>query len=425
MERFKSVKVRNVILGDGCPKICVPIVAGKIEGVLEQAGNIAQLPADLAEWRIDWLESSESGADILPELKRILGDKPLLITFRTAKEGGKKSISQDAYVELYKRYLKTGFVDLLDVEYFMDDAVQELVGIAHENGCKVIISSHEFEHTPLEGEMIDRLLKMQESGADITKLAVMPRSEEDVERLLRVSKDMRWEKADRPFITMSMGGLGAVSRICGVVTGSAVTFGSAAKASAPGQIEVKELAGILKSKKKHIFLIGFMGTGKSTVARTLSKYARIPQIEMDEAIVKKELRPITEIFEKEGEDYFRRLETLVLKGLLNEEPQIVSCGGGVPMRRENVDLMRACGTIVLLQASPETIFNRVKNSTARPILNDRMNLEYIKELMENRREAYETAADICINTEGKEVGDIAREILSELQMGALRFVTDN
>jgi len=253
----------------------------------------------------------------------------------------------------------------------------------------------------------------------------MPQSQEDVERLLRVSKDMRWEKADRPFITMSMGGLGAVSRICGVVTGSAVTFGSAAKASAPGQIEVKELAGILKSKKKHIFLIGFMGTGKSTVARTLSKYARIPQIEMDEAIVKKELRPITEIFEKEGEDYFRRLETLVLKGLLNEEPQIVSCGGGVPMRRENVDLMRACGTIVLLQASPETIFNRVKNSTARPILNDRMNLEYIKELMENRREAYETAADICINTEGKEVGDIAREILSELQMGALRFVTDN
>ena len=411
-----------MILGDGVPKICVPIAAETIENALKDAKSIAGLPAELAEWRIDWLEDPKSGVGIVPEVKKLLGDKPLLVTFRTAKEGGKKDIGDREYIELYKEYLAAGCIDILDVELFMgDNVVRELIRAAHKAKCKVIMSSHEFTYTPKDEEMIARLCRMQELGADITKLAVMPKTEEDVERLLFITEAMNEMYADRPFVTMSMGDLGMRSRLNGAKTGSAITFGSAAAASAPGQVEVTKLAEILNeaqpgrnNKKKHIFLIGFMGTGKSTIARTLSKYMGIQRIEMDEAIAKQELRPITEIFAAEGEAYFRYLETEYLRNLLNKERKVVSCGGGVPMIRENVELMRSCGTIVLLDARAETVFERVKHSTARPILNGNMNVEYIESLMEKRKDAYEAAADICIDTEGKDVGEISREIMEKL-----------
>lgn len=172
---------------------------------------------------------------------------------------------------------------------------------------------------------------------------------------------------------------------------------------------------------KHIFLIGFMGCGKSANARYLSKMTGAHQMEMDQKISKDQGMTITEIFSKFGEQHFRDLETELIRSMKEREPMVVSCGGGAVLREENVAMMKACGTIVLLTATPEAIFDRVKHSTDRPILNGNMNVEYISELMEKRRPKYEAAADIVISTDMKNVREICEEILAKLQRRYSRY----
>lgn len=166
--------------------------------------------------------------------------------------------------------------------------------------------------------------------------------------------------------------------------------------------------------KGNIFLIGFMGTGKSTIARELKKMLNMECMEMDEMIMKQQGMSISDIFDRYGEDYFRDLESRLLLDLQKKENVIVSCGGGVVVRQENIGHMRGSGKIVLLSATPGTVYERVKNSTNRPILNGNMNVEYIAGLMEKRREKYEAAADITIVTDEKKIAEICREIIDAL-----------
>ena len=161
----------------------------------------------------------------------------------------------------------------------------------------------------------------------------------------------------------------------------------------------------------NIYLIGFMGAGKSTVAKELASKTGARRIEMDQMIVEQQGMAISEIFEKYGEEHFRDLETELLRSFLKEENLVVSCGGGSVLRDENARLMKESGRIVLLTAAPETIYERVRHSTERPILNGNMNVAFIRELMEKRRERYETVADQTIATDGKTAAEICREIL--------------
>lgn len=165
---------------------------------------------------------------------------------------------------------------------------------------------------------------------------------------------------------------------------------------------------------KNIFLIGFMGCGKSTIARHLAKQLDVSQVEMDELIETEQNMTITEIFEKYGEEHFRDIETGLISRLQAKNGVVVSCGGGAVLREKNREMMKQSGCIVWLTAKPETILARVKNSTNRPVLNGHMNVEYIKELMEKRRACYEDAADFVIATDGRDVADICEEILSKL-----------
>ena len=165
----------------------------------------------------------------------------------------------------------------------------------------------------------------------------------------------------------------------------------------------------------NIFLIGFMGAGKSTIARTLQRELGFPLVEMDERIVQEQGMSINDIFAQYGEAHFREIESQLVVDLGKQEPSIVSCGGGVVVRPENTQNMKKSGRIVLLKASPGTIFERVKNSTDRPILNGHMNVEYIAELMEKRRALYEEAADITIQTDGKTREQICEEIIGKLR----------
>lgn len=166
---------------------------------------------------------------------------------------------------------------------------------------------------------------------------------------------------------------------------------------------------------RNIVLVGYMGTGKSTIAESIRRKTKMQIIDMDQEIVKREKRTIAEMFEAEGEEYFRNLETNLLKELQNRDNLIVSCGGGIVLREENIIEMKKVGTVVLLTVSPETIYRRVKNSKKRPLLNGKMTLEYIKEMMDSRKEQYEKAADLIVTGNGKTVKMISEEIIKKTQ----------
>lgn len=160
----------------------------------------------------------------------------------------------------------------------------------------------------------------------------------------------------------------------------------------------------------NVFLIGFMGSGKSTVASCLSRNYGMDVIEMDEVIAKREKMSIPDIFAQKGEAYFRDTETRLLKEIEEEGHKVVSCGGGVILREENVQEMKKKGQIVLLSAEPETILERVEKNNDRPLLAGKKDINSICRMMEERRPKYEAAADLVITTDGKTAEAIAKEI---------------
>lgn len=165
----------------------------------------------------------------------------------------------------------------------------------------------------------------------------------------------------------------------------------------------------------NIALIGFMGVGKSTVAACLSRMFGMKTVEMDQVIAEREHMSIPEIFEAYGEEYFRERETELLIELQSEKNIVISCGGGAAMRERNVAEMKENGCVVLLTASPEVICGRVRSGDDRPVLKGRKNAEAIAELMEERRERYEKAADIVIDTDYKDVPQICAELAQKLK----------
>ena len=161
----------------------------------------------------------------------------------------------------------------------------------------------------------------------------------------------------------------------------------------------------------NLFLIGFMGAGKTSVSQGLGQLLGRDVIEMDQRIAESEGLSIPDIFARKGEPYFRACETALLESFAQGDPRIVSCGGGVPMREENVAAMRRCGTVILLTARPEVILERVRDDHNRPLLEGHKDIPYITQLMEQRRPKYEAAADVVVDTSDLSVEEVSREIL--------------
>lgn len=245
---MKEITIKGVTIGSGMPKICVPIVKTKTEEILEMAKKAEESVADVVEWRGDfWEQCSDTQAleELLSRLQAILKTKPLLFTIRTKGEGGQFDEGTQAYVQLVKTAAKVA--DLVDVEIFMNGLpTKEVFEEIHKEGCKIVASNHDFFKTPKKEEILRRLQYMQQENADIAKIAVMPESEKDVLTLLEATEEMTANYADRPIVTMSMKGMGAISRIAGETFGSAMTFGSLEEVSAPGQLELSNLKTILE-----------------------------------------------------------------------------------------------------------------------------------------------------------------------------------
>ena len=228
------------------PSIIVPLTAADPEALEHQVaslggGTSGALPVDMVEWRVDLYEPFVAGggdpAPAVAALRRIadsLPRTPVLATFRTRAEGGQAVIAPEDYIALLEALAGTGLADAIDVEYRHELATDAIERV-HAWQTPVVASNHDFQATPPAEEIVQRLQAMERAGADVAKIAVMPRTAADVVTLLDAT-----ERASRvagvPLITMSMGALGAVTRLGGGVFGSAATFATVGAASAPGQL---------------------------------------------------------------------------------------------------------------------------------------------------------------------------------------------
>ena len=251
-----TVAIRGLVLGEGRPKICIPIIGKTKEEILEEAKKVRKLPADIVEWRGDWYEDVFHGErlrETLRALREVLGEKPLLFTFRSIQEGGERPVRPDQYLDMNREVCASGCADAVDVELFLDAKISKAVtDMAHRFGKVVIASNHDFIKTPEKDEIIRRLILMDEMGADILKIAVMPKQASDVLELLGATEEMLRLYTEKPLVAMSMGPLGLVSRICGETFGSAMTFGAGEKASAPGQMPAEKLEKVLEAIHEHM-----------------------------------------------------------------------------------------------------------------------------------------------------------------------------
>jgi 3-dehydroquinate dehydratase-1 len=243
--------VKNLNIGELPVKTIVPITAKTAEQALAQAKVIADNPnADIAEFRIDLLDFASNNKAVITlgkQLNQILKDKPLIATIRTANEGGQLKVSDAEYEKIYTEYLKQPFMQLLDIEMFREqNSVKKLTQLAHQKNVLVIMSNHDFDKTPMQQEIEQRLLKQDQLGADVLKIAVMPKSKHDVMTLMNATLNVS-QHSQKPLLTMSMGRLGTISRIATANMGGSMSFGMIGEASAPGQIDVAQLKQLLKT----------------------------------------------------------------------------------------------------------------------------------------------------------------------------------
>lgn len=245
-----AVVLKNLVIGEGIPKICAPIVGKNLEEIKEQAEQIAAAggDVDIAEWRVDFFEDllkKEKLEEGFRVVRKALGHMPFIFTFRSSAEGGNFELSPKAYEELIIEAARLE-ADLIDIELLMEDVdVPLLVKNVHDYESKVILSNHDFHKTPQEELILERLQMMQLAGGDICKIAVMPQSKEDVLVLLRATEKMRSTYAKVPLVTMSMAEDGKISRIAGGWFGSDLTFAAVGNTSAPGQISASRMRKLL------------------------------------------------------------------------------------------------------------------------------------------------------------------------------------
>lgn len=246
----KPIRVKNLVIGQGIPKICVPLTGAAKKEILEEAEKAKSAGAELVEWRADFCENLTDEVqvrEILNGLSDILGQIPLIFTVRTKKEGGNCQICSEDYVNCLLDAARSGCADMIDVEAFGEETVKKaLIEELHKSGVLVIASSHDFEKTDDRETLLARFCQLNETGADILKMAVMPRVFDDAAAIMQVTAEMR-QHTQRPLISMAMGNLGSMSRIAGENFGSAITFATVGAASAPGQFPIKELRMMMRA----------------------------------------------------------------------------------------------------------------------------------------------------------------------------------
>ncbi|WP_446663127.1 type I 3-dehydroquinate dehydratase [Geobacillus sp. CCR] len=250
----RAVRVRNVLIGGDEPCICAPVVGADAGQVLEETRQISAKKPHLIEWRADFFQAIRDEQEVAAtarEMRAIAGDIPILFTVRSELEGGRPiSLTEEEKLRLFETVCQSGAIDLLDYELAHEPYVPAVRQLTRCYGVRLVLSYHNFDCTPSKEELVAKMRQAEQHGADIAKVAVMPTSRQDVLALLQATEEAR-QGLEIPLITMSMGGLGAITRLVGGLFGSAVTFAVGQQSSAPGQIPIEEVRDVLSVIMKY------------------------------------------------------------------------------------------------------------------------------------------------------------------------------
>ncbi len=242
----KQLDVRGRILATGqAPLVCTPLVGTSRDHILAETSRVLAKGPDLLEWRVDCFEGIGATGQVIEVaqgIRKLAEDTPVLFTRRSIKEGGEPiSLSEEEVVALYEAVCDEGSVDLIDFEMGNDpEHIRRLRAVSRAHNIKMIMSYHNFQETPGLDYIWQRFAQAQDQQADIGKVAVMPKSLDDVLTLLTATLRAS-ETLDIPLISMSMGGYGSLSRLFGWVFGSTVSFAVGDRGSAPGQVPIEDL----------------------------------------------------------------------------------------------------------------------------------------------------------------------------------------
>ncbi|MDB5953633.1 type I 3-dehydroquinate dehydratase [Ramlibacter sp.] len=250
MQQARAITLGGQPLAGGrLPAICAPLVARTRAALITEAQAVAAKRPDLLEWRVDFFAALTDPAEVLAAasaLREAAAGVPILFTRRARREGGQPiALDEPQVLALYQAVAASGCVDLMDFEMSnAADDVARVRALTQRHGLPLVLSFHDFQRTPCAADLVARFAQARQLGADIAKVAVMPQSMGEVHALLGATLQASGE-LDIPVISMAMGGLGAVSRLCGGVFGSALTFAVGASASAPGQIAIEDVRAAL------------------------------------------------------------------------------------------------------------------------------------------------------------------------------------
>jgi len=240
--------------GDRYPAICAPLVGRTRERLLAEAAAVAARRPDLLEWRVDFFDGIgdiEGVVALAAEIKRAAGGLPLLFTRRSSREGGEPvALAEPQAVALCRAVCAGGAIEFIDYEMSSDpEHVRAVREAARAAGAQLVLSFHDFQGTPAREALRQRFALAEQLGADIAKIAVMPRGMDDVLTLLAATLEASGA-LKIPVISMAMGGAGAVTRLAGGLFGSALSFAVGEQASAPGQWPIDELETALALLRK-------------------------------------------------------------------------------------------------------------------------------------------------------------------------------
>jgi len=245
----KELNIRDISIKSGQrPAVCVPLMGHDDEQIIMHLDSIikesSETKIDIVEFRGDYytnLQDFQQLENILTIVRNALGDKVLLFTIRSPKEGGEAREYAKTIEEINSFVIENKLADIVDIELYCDGHIGKLIQLANKNQVKIIMSNHDFKKTPSKDEIVSRLLEMQSLGAHIAKIAVMPESKQDLDTLLSATLEANKRGNGSPIVSMSMGAIGEQSRILGEIYGSSITFGCVGQPSAPGQLQVRVL----------------------------------------------------------------------------------------------------------------------------------------------------------------------------------------
>jgi 3-dehydroquinate dehydratase I len=242
----KAIRLDGRQFGSGnFPAVCAPLVGRTREKLLAEVAVVAAKKPDIIEWRVDFFDGigdSAAVVDIAAHIRKAAGTAAVLFTRRSMREGGEKiALTEPQVVALYRAVCESGHVDLVDFEMSSEPGhLAQVREFSQARGVKLVLSFHDFKATPTLDAIGARFAQAESLGADVAKIAVMPRDMEDVLTLLTATLQAS-HQLEIPVVSMAMGPLGAITRLCGWAFGSAMSFGVGESSSAPGQMPIEDL----------------------------------------------------------------------------------------------------------------------------------------------------------------------------------------